>query len=181
MQVTFSNKSSRLGESEREYASRKLQRLARFFKTAREAHVTHSELRGFHIVEVQLDLDGTLLRAEERRGDFNSTVDAVTEKLEHQVRRLKEKVRRHKGRADAPTVALVLTDLPEEAGPPPEPLPAIARRKRFLLKPMSEEEAALQMELLNHDFYAFLNSETEQINVLYRRRDGQHGLLELEA
>jgi len=181
MEVKFSQKAAHLGATERGYAEKKLQRLSRFFRDAREAHLTHAAHRGFHIVEVQLDLDGTLVRAEERDHDYTASVDAVVEKLEQQVTRLKGKMRRHKGRADAPTVARLLTDLPDEEETSEEALPGIGRRKRFVLKPMSEEEAALQLDLLNHDFYAFLNSESDQINVLYRRRDGNFGLLELEV
>lgn len=182
MRVTFSGKSVNITDREREYAEKKLQRLARYFRTAREAHVTHSIQRNWQIVEVQLDVDGTILRAEERQADVFRSIDAVTDKLEQQVKRLKEKTKQHKGRADAPTVANAFVELPEEEEQTlAEPLPAIVRRKRFAIKPMSAEEASLQMELLNHDFFAFLNAETDQVNVLYRRRDGNYGLLELEA
>lgn len=180
MRVTFSSKSVQMTEREREYADKKLQRLARYFRSAREAHLTYSTQRNFQIVEVQLDLDGTLLRAEERTPDVFASIDAVAEKLEHQVKRLKDKVRSHRGRADAPTVAGVLAELPadEEAAEASEPQPTVVRRKRFAIKPMSADEASLQMDLLNHDFFAFVNAETEQLNVLYRRRDGNYGLLE---
>lgn len=183
MRIGFTGKSVSLGDREREYAEKKLQRLARHFSSAREAHVTHRLVRNWHHVEVQVDLDGTLLRAEARSADPLQSIDQVSDKLEEQVRRLKDKVKRHKGRANAPTVAAALSELPEEAEPPAgaEPLPSIVRRKRFTVKAMSEDEATLQMELLNHDFFAFLNAETGHPNVLYRRRDGDYGLLELDV
>jgi putative sigma-54 modulation protein len=182
MRVTYSGKAVHLTDREREYAEKKLQRLARYFNSARDAHVMHSVQRNQQIVEVQLDLDGMLLRAEERTPDFFVTVDAVVDKLEQQVRRLKEKIKSHKGRADAPTVASVMAEVPEEpAAVTAEALPAIVRRKRIALKPMSADEAALQMELVNHDFFAFVNAETELVSVLYRRRDGNYGMLELEV
>lgn len=183
MQVTFTGKSVQVTDRERDYAEKKLQRLARYFNSARDAHVTHSVQRNWQIIEVVLDLDGTLLRAEERTQDVFSSIDAVTDKLEQQVRRLKEKVKRHKGRADAPSVASALAELPETEAAAAEETPpaAVVRRKRFAIKPMLVEEATLQMELLNHDFFAFTNADTSQVNVLYRRRDGDYGLLELEG
>ena len=77
----------------------------------------------------------------------------------------------------------MLSELPEEEGTlaPSEPLPSIVRRKQVTVKPMTADEATLQMELLNHDFFAFVNAETGQPAVLYRRRDGDYGLLELEV
>ena len=84
MRVTFSGKSVQLTDREREYAEKKLSRLARYFNTAREAHVMHSVQRNQQIVEAQLDLDGVLLRAEERTPDIFASIDAVTDKLEQQ-------------------------------------------------------------------------------------------------
>src|SRR5438094_10272216 len=104
MRVTLTGKSVHITDREREYAEKKLQRLARYFRTAREAHFTHSVQRNWQIVEVQLDLDGVLLRAEGRTQDFFTSIDDVVDKLEQQVKRLKEKLKSQKGRADAPTV-----------------------------------------------------------------------------
>jgi putative sigma-54 modulation protein len=182
MRVSFTGKSVSLGDRERDYVGKKLQRVARHFNSAREAHITYGVQRNWQIVEVQLDLDGTLLRAEARTPDILLSIDQVTDKLEQQVRKLKDKVKQHKGRADAPTVAAVFSEVPEEPdGANAEPPPAVVRSKRFAIKAMGTDEAALQMELLNHDFFAFLNDDTGQPNILYRRRDGDYGLLELEV
>jgi len=181
MQVSYTGRSARLGDRERDYLERKLQRLARHFRHAREAAVTYAELRGRHQVEVQVDLDGTLLRAEARAASLTAAMDEVADRAEEQLRRLKEKVRHHKGRADAPTVAGLLAESPEEAGEPTETPPGVVRRKRLTVKPMGEEEAALQMELLGHDFFAFLDVETGLPRILYRRREGDYGLLELDV
>jgi putative sigma-54 modulation protein len=181
MRVTYGGKSAQLADRDRQYAERKLQRLSRYFNGAREAHLHHRTERGMHLLEVQLDLDGILLRAEERAHDLHAGVDAVAEKLEQQVRRLKEKLQRHRGRADAPTVAAAFAELEEEPQPHgSEALPRVVRRKRFAIKPMTADEAALQMELLHHDFHAFLDAESGLVCVLYRRRDGDYGLLEIE-
>lgn len=183
MRIGFTGKSVNLDDRQREYAERKLQKLARHFSSAREAQLAHTVQRNWHRVEVQVDLDGTLLRAEARDADVLAAIDQVANKLEEQVRRLKSKIKNHKGRADAPTVAAVLAETPEEPGTTgeEETLPNVVRRKRFSVRPMSPDEASLQMELLNHDFFAFLNAETDQPAILYRRRDGDYGLLELEV
>lgn len=181
MQVTFTGKHVQITDREREYAEKKLQRLARYFSSVRDAHVMHSVQRNWQIVEVQLDLNGTLVRAEERTSDFYASVDAVTDKLEEQVRRLKDRMKHHKGRASASSVASLLAEVPDEV---PARVavaePDVVRRKRIAIKPMTADEASLQMDLLTHDFFAFLNVETKQVNILYRRIDGDDGLLELE-
>ncbi len=181
MRVVYTGKAAHLSERERDYAEKRLLRLARHFNSAREAHVTHRVERGRHQVEVQLDLDGSLLRAEERTTDFHACVDAVVEKLEVQLRRLKDRLRDRKGRPDAPTVALLLADAPEEEAHTDEMPAIVVKRKQFAIKPMSADEAALQMELLHHDFHVFLDAESGMVNVLYRRRDDNYGLLEVEA
>jgi putative sigma-54 modulation protein len=190
MRVIFSGKQTHISDRDRDYAERKLQRLTRYFNSVRDAHLLHSVQRNWHIIEVLIDLNGTILRAEERTPDFSSAVDQVVDKLEHQLRRLKDRVKQHKGRAAAPTVAAVLADFAEEAPAASrggtavalaeeEPL-GVVRRKRFAIKSMTVDEASLELELLHHDFHAFLNDQTGEVNVLYRRRDGGYGLLELE-
>lgn len=191
MRVTFIGKSVNITDREREYAEKKLQRLSRYFSSAREAQLTHSVQRNFQIVEVVLDLDGMLLRAEDRSPDVFASIDAVTEKLEQQVRRAKEKLKHHKGKADAPTVAAVLAEEPEAEEAPGDGGEdgavstvaggGVVRRKRFAIKPMTVDEASLQLDLLNHDFFGFLNADTDEFNVMYRRRDGDYGLLEFET
>jgi putative sigma-54 modulation protein len=182
MQVIISGKSAQLSPREREYAERKLGRLARYFRDVREAHLTYDVHRNFHRVEVQVDLNGTLLRAERRADTAQAAIDAVADRLEEQVRRLKERLRHHKGRPAAPQVASLLAELPETE---PEAAPAhvarVVRTKRHVIRPMTVEEACLQLELLNHDFYIFLNADTSAVNVLYRRHDGDYGVLEVEA
>ena len=195
MRVTFKDKDVQLTDRDREYAEKKLEKLGRFFREPMEAHLNHAVQRNWQIVEVQVQLDGMILRAEERTAAFNTSIDAVVDKLERQISRLKKRLSNHKGRADAPTVAASLS--PEALGPDEvegefnvndagvdaeAPLEHIVvRRKRFAIKPMTADKASLQMELLHHDFFAFVNAETNQVNILYRRREGGYGLLELDV
>ncbi len=186
MEVTYGGRSTQLDDAQKEYLSKKLSRLSRYLNSARTAHVTHRVVRSQHSVEVQLDLNGVLVRAEEHGNDVSATIDLVTDKLEQQLRKLKDRLRSHKGRADAPTVALAVATLVQDEEPAATSsgngrTDSVVRRKRVTIKPMTVEEAALQMELLNHDFFAFVNAASGETDVLYRRREGDLGVLELEA
>jgi putative sigma-54 modulation protein len=163
------------------YAEKKLQKLTKYFHNIKEAEVTQSIQRNWHIVEVLVEGDGIFLRGEERSGDMYASIDAVVEKLEKQLERFKGKLTAHPRPADMVGeggTEISLDELSEEEAE--EGLPTVVKTKRFAIKPMSPDEAAMQMELLNHDFFVFLNSETEQVNVLYRRKDGNYGLIEPE-
>jgi putative sigma-54 modulation protein len=182
MRITFNGKNVQVTDAVRGYADRKLRHLDRYFSNIREAHVVLSTQRNWQIVEVQLDGDGVFLRGEERTPDMYSSIDAVVEKLESQVKRFKGKLlhRPREGTESAEADRETLGEPLAAEGEEEEPLPAVVRTKRFAVKPMSAEEAAMQMELLNHDFFVFLSAESGQVNVVYRRRDGNYGLIEPE-
>jgi putative sigma-54 modulation protein len=165
------------------YIEKKLQRLEKYFHDIREANVILSVQRGMQMVEVQLEGDGILLRGEERRGnDMYASIDEVVEKLESRVKKFKGKLY-GKTTELGPRQKIAIKDRvmaeafgPEEAEP--SEMPTVVRTKRFALKPMTPEEAAQQMELVHHDFFVFRNSETEEVNVVYKREDGNYGLIE---
>jgi putative sigma-54 modulation protein len=180
MQVIFSGKHLEVTPSLREYAENKLTKLARFFDHVQEVHVMESIMRNQQIVEVTLYADGTTIRAEERASDMYASIDLVVDKLERQLQR-------YKGRFISRTRESLEGHKPSEVKPglslPPEPededtLPMIVRTKRFAIKPMDPEEAAMEMELIGHDFYVFRNAESDEVNVIYKRRDGHFGLIE---
>ena len=187
MLVTVKGKNVEVTDALKRYAEKKVQKLGKYFKDLREAQVTQSVQRNWHIVEVQLEGDGVLLRGEERSDDMYASIDLVVEKLERRVKKFKGKLygktteegpkekeaERDHIAAQAAGVES-LDELPIDA----ETAPMIVRTKRFAMKPMSPEEAANQMELLHHDFFVFRNQDTEQVNVVYRRRDGDYGLIE---
>lgn len=167
------------------YAGKKVLKLEKYFQEIKEAVVTLSVQRGLHIVEVQLEGDGVLLRGEERRGtDMYGSIDQVVEKLETRIKRFKGK-RQGRSTEDGPKEKEAIKEGlmtkafgEESAESDAEPAPKIVRIKRFAMKPMTAEEAAQQMELLHHSFFVFRNSETEDVNVVYRREDGNYGLIE---
>lgn len=183
MLIHIKGKHVEVTEALKSYVEKKLQKLDKYFHDIREANVVLSVQRGMQMVEVQLEGDGILLRGEERRGnDMYASIDEVVEKLESRVKKFKGK---RSGRAidEGPKEKNAIREhAMEEAfgGEEAEPfeMPTLVRTKRFALKPMTPEEAAQQMELLHHDFFVFRNSDTEDVNVVYKREDGNYGLIE---
>lgn len=161
----------------RDYVEKKVGRLERQFDTALAAQVTLNLTRDRHTVEVTIPLNGMVLRGEETTGDMYSAVDLVVDKLERQIAKYKTRIsRRGKVAEERPVGDRLPT--PQPTGDDQEP--HIVRTKRFALKPMTVDEAVLQLGLIGHDFFIFTNASTNRINVLYRRRDGDYGLIEPE-
>lgn len=124
---------------------------------------------------------GTILRAEERSGDVFASIDVAVDKLYRQIQRYRGKrLKRWHGRGRVSDEAMAYEPLPIEETDDGEESGQIVRRKRFSLQPMSSEEALEQMELLGHDFYVYFDVGDEAVNVLYRRRNGDFGLLQPE-
>lgn len=179
-----------LTDTVRDYVDRKVGRLDRFLPDLRATRVELA--RGVrrsqgevYTAQMTSWVDNAILRAEEMNVDLFAAIDLASEKLHRQVERYKGKRigRRYDQRrtgADAVGAGVPLSaELAEEAEHEADG-PAIARRKRFPIVPMSEREAIDQLELLGHDFFLFQNAETGAVNVLYRRRDGALGLIEPE-
>jgi putative sigma-54 modulation protein len=128
------------------------------------------------VAEVTVWTKGPVIRAKEAATDMYAAIDLVSEKLEQQFRKFKGKLKdRHSPKAAIPPVPI--TDIMEFE----EPEPSIVKIKVLEVKPMSAEEAILQLELLGHDFFVFRSAETEEVSVLYRRHDGDYGLIEPRA
>lgn len=183
MQVIFSGKNIEMTPALREYAESKILKLARFFDHVQEVKVTESILRGQHIVEVTLNANGTLIRGEERSADMYTSIDLVIDKLERQLDRYRKRfVTRTRESLDGAKPTALFARQAENVPVADEGIdddgPAIVRTKRFAIKPMDPEEAAMEMELVGHDFYVFRNAENDQVNVIYKRRDGDYGLIE---
>jgi putative sigma-54 modulation protein len=124
------------------------------------------------VAEATIWTKGPIIRARESTTDMKASIDLLVDKLERQAQRLRDKRRRSSSRnhgAPAEDVRPVVLDEEE---------PVIVKTKQFAVKPMGPEEAVLQLELIGHDFFVFLNSETDEVNVVYRRRDRNYGLIE---
>ena len=173
MRISITGKNIEVSEYLHDLAVKKLAKLDRYFPADTNAQVTMAVEKNRHIVEVTIPYTGGIIRGEEVTGDMYASIDNVIAKLERQIIRHRTKLEKNlKTEAFNEPMPEYVED--EEDGP------RIVRTKRFSIKPMSVDEAVLQMELLGHSFFVFLNSETEGINVLYKRKDGNLGLIEPE-
>lgn len=155
-----------------DYLEKRLSKLDKYFEEELEAQVTLSVVKESQGVEVTISINGLLLRAEEATGDMYASIDLVVDKLERQLHKYKTKINR-KVRQKGLKEQFANLRREEETAEP-----RVVRTKRFVMKPMPLEEAILQMNLLGHDFYMFTNAETDEINVIYKRKDGNYGLIE---
>ena len=175
MKFTFTEKRMDSSEDLRAYAMRKVGKLDRFFKTEGEAFITFSIERGRFLAEITIRNNGLFYRASELTNDMYASVDSGVAAIERQIRRNKtrlEKKLREGALEHEETPAFVPAE--EEA----DEEFRIVRNKRFSIKPMSPEEAILQMNLLGHEFFVFKNMEAEDaISVVYKRRQGGYGLI----
>jgi putative sigma-54 modulation protein len=180
MQLIITGKNTDVSDRMESYVRRKLGKLDRYLNDngpveARVELSTESarNVNQRQIAQVTVIKNGTIIRGEERAAELTAAIDAVVDKIERQIKRYKEKPVTKKRRAQAHE--LEAETAPVETTPSP-----IVRVKRFRTPPMSEEEAIEQMELLGHSFFIFLNQTSGMLNVLYRREDGNYGLLEPE-
>jgi putative sigma-54 modulation protein len=185
MRITVKGTNTEVPPGIEEYARRKVRKLTKFFRSPESAEIVHKAERNWTIIEVTVEGDGIVLRGKERSDDMRSAVDRVVLKLEQQVKRFKGKlVQRSRGEGAAAAAAQIATreeaDELEAADEEELSEPRIARTKRVDLKPMTPEEAVLQMELIGHPFYFFENAESGLPTVVYRRDDGTYGLIEPE-
>ncbi|MCL6591175.1 MAG: ribosome-associated translation inhibitor RaiA [Firmicutes bacterium] len=177
MQVTITGKNIEITDALREYAEKKAAKISKFFeKGPIEAKVTLSTERDKHVVDIIVSINGLLLKGEEKTGDMYSSIDGAIDKVERQILKYKTRINR-KLHATDNRVVIASAPLSSEEAPA---VPVIKRTKKFAVKPMKAEEAVMQMDFLGHDFYVFRNCETEEVNVVYRRKDGAYGLIEPE-
>jgi putative sigma-54 modulation protein len=175
MKINIRGRNMNVTPALQEYVEKRLNRLDKFFNSSLEAQVTLDVIKENHIVEVTISIDGLLLRGEEATADMYASIDLVSDKLERQIHKYKTRINRKlrqkgiKGLNEKYFPAHVEEDEVE---------PVVVKTKRFVIKPMPIEEAILQMNLLGHDFFVFNNADTEDMSVLYKRKDGNYGLIE---
>ncbi|MHB1418202.1 MAG: ribosome hibernation-promoting factor, HPF/YfiA family [Bacillota bacterium] len=173
MNIIIRGKNIPITDGLRKYVEKRIGKLGKYFENIDEAQVTLKVEKERHIVEVTVPLDGVILRGEEETGDMYGSVDLVMEKLEKQIAKFKTRLAKKLRNQD-------LRDFAQENGQEPEEDPVVMRTKRFAIKPMPTEEAIMQMNLIGHSFFVFSNAETDEVNVVYRRKDGNYGLIEPE-
>lgn len=178
MNYNIRGKNIEVTKSIREYVEKKISKLNKYFDTppTSDVHVNLSVYNDEQKIEVTIPMPNLLLRAEEQHADLYAAIDLVVDKLERQIRKHKTKVNRkfrQKGIRD-----FIFTEPETEEEKNDKDKIEIVRVKRFDLKPMDSEEAVLQMDMLGHNFFVFTNAETNDINVVYKRKDGKYGLIE---
>ena len=176
MELQITGKNIELSPPVRSYIERKLSKLSRHLPNIIESVVEITEEktkspRQHFVVQVTVNSNGTLLRGEERGEDLFTAVDKVVAVMNRQIEHYKGKLYK-KGRGSSFARGEFSQEV--ETAPPPK---RVIKVKRFAIKPMSVDEAIDQMELLGHDFFLFFNADTEELNLLYRRKDGNYGLI----
>ncbi|MFN2470662.1 MAG: ribosome hibernation-promoting factor, HPF/YfiA family [Gaiellaceae bacterium] len=174
MQLHVKGKNLEVGESIRRYGEDKLRKLERILDDGAEIELELAEERNpsiaaSHVAEATVRTRRAVVRARESSPDMKSSIDQLVDKLERQIKKEREKRRRRPQRVNGQ---------PTEPEAQSEGEPPIVRTKQFALKPMTPEEAVLQLELVGHDFFVFTNAESGDVNVVYRRKDRGYGLIE---
>ena len=176
MKFTFTEKRMDSSEELRAYSMRKIGKLDRFFKNEAEAYVTFSVERGRFLAEITIRSNGLFYRASELTNDMYASVDSGVAAIERQIRRNKTRLEKklREGALDAEQIPAYVSAAEEEEKDEFK----IVRSKRFSIKPMSPEEAILQMNLLDHEFFVFRNmEENDAFSIVYKRKQGGYGLI----
>ena len=177
---TIRGKNIEITPSLREYVVKRVGKVTKYFEKVGEITVLLTVSKGRHIVEVTVPIQGGIvLRGEEATMDMYTSIDLVVEKLERQIHKQKTKLaRRFRGGGfKAEVIEEQEKDHPVDKRDESAEYPVV-KTKRFVVKPMDVQEAIMQMNLLDHNFFVFRDSETEEVNVVYRRTDGNYGLIE---
>ena len=173
MRLNVNGKGMEVSEYLQGVAEKKAMKLQRYFKADTCMDMLLSIEHGMHICEVTVPFKDVVLRAEEATGDMYNSIDAALKKLERMIRKHRTKLEKriYDGVYD------FSDSVYDDEGYAEEDY-KLVKKKSFTVKPMDIEEAAMQMELLGHSFFVFINSDTDTVNVLYKRKDGDLGLIE---
>jgi putative sigma-54 modulation protein len=182
MEVTIRGRNVEVTSRLQDYVEKKVSKLDRYLPTISEAHMDIAvektrSAEDRQVVQLTIRNKGSILRAEERNQDLFTAIDAVLDKMYRQIGRYKGK---HHDRSRAGAEEISGEELPAELEPTQLATGRIVRTKSFQMVTINPEEAIEQMELLGHDFYVFFNADVGAINVLYRRKDGNYGLIQPE-
>ena len=174
MKYIISGRGTNVTDGLRSAVEEKLGKLEHYFTPDTEVHVTLKVEKDRQKVEVTVPVKGHIIRAEQVSDDMYVSIDLIEDIIERQLRRYKTKIVDSKQ-----SVSNFTSEFMQEDEYDDEDVKVI-RTKRFAVKPMDPEEACVQMELLNHSFYVFRNAETDEVNVVYKRKGGDYGLIEPE-
>lgn len=177
MQITTTFRHMDSSEALKAYAAEKLEKVQKYIDEPIVAQVFLTVEKIRHTAEVTINAKGITIKASEETNDMYAALDAVIDKIERQLRRYKERIKEHKPAGDDSARKVRKTVLTAESIDQRQQ-PVIIKSDTFSIKPMSVEEAVMQMDLLHKEFLVYTDSTTEEINVIYRRKDGNYGLIE---
>ncbi|HJN18463.1 MAG TPA: ribosome-associated translation inhibitor RaiA [Armatimonadota bacterium] len=181
MRVEFTGRNIDISSKFEQHAEKRLGKLGRLTERIDWVRVVVAEQRGRVSVEITADHDGTPIRSEVKGPDDRTSFDQALDKLERQLGKFRAKLRRRKRDSLRHAPVEELAEVPDEDDEDETDEPQILRTKAINIKPMSSEEAAMQMELLGHNFFLFRNADTELVSVVYKREHDGYGLLECET
>lgn len=192
MQISYTFRNLDASDFIKEYAREKVERVNKYLDRASEAHVVYTLERHNHICDITIHAGAFSMRGREKSEDMYASVDLAMDKIERQLKRYKEKLKHHKGGAHHHLAELEQIKVKHTAFSVPEeqeaqskaaaaPEHRVIKTNEFLAKPMTVDEAVMQMDLINNDFLVFTNATTRDVNVVYRRKDGHYGLIEAGA
>lgn len=186
MKVSITGRHFDLTDQHKEYVEKRLMHLKRFFDTIMDCHVILEKEKHRESAEITIQVNGVMMHGEEETGDIFTSIDLVVDKIEKQIKKYKARLKNRRQRSrgnNGPENSIrykvdVLSGVELEQGTPE---PQVIRTQTLAIKPLSLDEALMQMDLLNQDFLVFRNAGSERVNVLYRRTDGNYNLVEPEA
>ncbi len=176
MQVAVTFRHMKTHEGVKAYVKEKVEKLQKYIENPREVHVVLAVEKFRHIAEITVLGDGGIFNSQGKDNDLYAAIDQMVDKMERQVRERREKVRQKRANASSPKASLRQRGKSGEEGE--EDLSSLVQRRRTVAKPMSLEEAVSQLRLSRNDFLVFVNSDTGQMNVVYRSKNGNYGWVE---
>ncbi|MDO5716266.1 MAG: ribosome-associated translation inhibitor RaiA [Tissierellia bacterium] len=180
MKLNIIGKNMDVNDNLKEVANKKLEKLNKFFSEDIKGDAVFKTIRNNKILEVTIYLpDGAVLRSEQSTNDMYNSIDRAVAQLDRQIRKHKTKLQKKYRNSD--TIRFDRIEEYKEEVQDEIDTPKIVREKTFALRPMSKDEAALQMELVTHDFFLFLDEATNQVSVIYKRGDGHYGVLQADV
>lgn len=173
MTITYTARKVTLRDNFKERVERKLAKFQKIFSDKAEAHVVVTVEKNRQTVEITIRDNKMIYRAESTMSEMNDALDRVVDILMRQIRKNKTRLEK---RVKAGSIDALTADMPAQEEPEEEY--QVVRKKQVMLKPINVEEAILEMNMINHDFFMFINAETDEMNVVYRRANGNYGVLE---
>ncbi|OQA19414.1 MAG: Light-repressed protein A [bacterium ADurb.Bin363] len=180
MQLIYKGRKFPVTEALKSYTEKRFQKLERHFDYIRSIEIIFDTEGNQYVAKVLIDADGNIVRGEERNIDLYASIDGVVDDLVRQLKKFKEKMSRKRQSSNDVSTVSPAEEIEEEEEETKPVVGKIVKTNRFAMKPMSDEEAAMQLELLKYNFFVYLNAQKEQVHVIYKRKDGNYGLVEPE-